>query len=56
VDKKSGRGPMIHIRLDKETHTNLKVIAAKEETTIQQMVEELIIRDVRRHSTKRARG
>jgi predicted DNA-binding ribbon-helix-helix protein len=56
VGKKTGRGPMIHIRLNRETHTSLKMIAAKKETTIQKMVEDLIIRNVKRHLTKEPRG
>jgi len=56
VRKSPDRGPMIHIRLNRETHTSLKMIAAKKETTIQKMVEDLIIRDVKRHLTKEPRG
>ena len=33
---------MIHIRLDEETHTRLKMHAAESKATIQQLVESLI--------------
>jgi predicted HicB family RNase H-like nuclease len=42
------RGPMIHVRLDEDTHRELKVIVAKQGTTIQQLVSELIQKEVAR--------
>lgn len=44
VSKKANptRGPMIHIRLTKETHKDLKTMVAQKETTIQGLVEDLI--------------
>ncbi len=40
--QKSPRDRMIHIRLDIETHKRLKINAAQKETTIQQLVADLI--------------
>lgn len=40
------RGPMIHVRLDEKTHRQLKVIVAKQGTTIQQFVSKLIDKEV----------
>jgi len=39
------RGPMIHVRLDEKTHRRLKIIAAQRTTTIQQLVEDLILKE-----------
>jgi hypothetical protein len=36
------KGRMIHIRLDDKTHRQLKIHAAQNDTTIQQLVENLI--------------
>lgn len=44
--KDLSRGPMIHVRLDKKTHRRLKIIAAQRTTTIQQLVEDLIRREI----------
>ncbi len=41
-----GRGPMIHVRLNEDTHRRLKVIVAKTGTTIQQLVSELIEKEI----------
>jgi len=35
---------MIHIRLDDNTHRQLKINAVQNDTTIQQLVEDLILR------------
>jgi hypothetical protein len=44
---KSGyRGPMIHIRLDEQTHKRLRILVAHRDTTFQQLVEDLIRREV----------
>ena len=40
------RGPMIHIRLDKDTHRQLKVIVAKSGLTMQHLVSELVRKEV----------
>ena len=40
------RGPMIHIRLDKTTHRQLKVRVAQIDTTIQHLVADLIRREI----------
>ncbi len=45
-NKKTSRGPMVHIRLNEKTHRNLKVLVAKSDTTIQQFVADLICREV----------
>lgn len=42
INKKTSRGPMVHIRLNNETHKNLKIYVAQTGKTIQQFVEELI--------------
>jgi len=44
--RKGTRGPMIHVRLDEATHRGLKVHVARTGTTIQQLVEDLIRRQV----------
>jgi predicted HicB family RNase H-like nuclease len=46
--KDSSRGPMIHVRLDEKTHRRLKIVVAQRATTIQQLVEDLIRREVGR--------
>jgi len=40
------RGPMIHIRLDEQTHKQLRILVAHRETTIQQLVNDLVRREV----------
>ena len=40
------RGPMIHIRLDETTHRKLKMRVAHDGTTIQNLVANLIRREV----------
>jgi len=40
------RGPMIHIRLDETTHRKLKIRVARDGTTIQHLVADLIRREV----------
>jgi hypothetical protein len=37
---------MIHVRLDEKTHRHLKIIVAQRTTTIQQLVEDLIHREI----------
>ena len=46
LSKGASRGPMIHVRLDEKTHRRLKIIVAQRTTTIQQLVEDLIVREV----------
>lgn len=46
TSSKSSRGPMIHVRLDEATHRGLKIHVARNGTTIQRLVEELIRRKV----------
>ena len=42
------RGPMIHIRLDEQTHKQLRILVAHQDTTIQQLVNDLVRREVER--------
>ena len=44
--KDPSRGPMIHVRLDEKTHRRLKIVVAQRTTTIQQLVEDLIHREI----------
>ena len=44
--KDASRGPMIHVRLDEKTHRRLKILVAQRTTTIQQLVEYLILGEV----------
>jgi hypothetical protein len=44
--KDSSRGPLIHVRLDEKTHRRLKIVVAQRATTIQQLVEDLIHREI----------
>jgi hypothetical protein len=44
--KDLSRGPMIHVRLDEKTHRRLKIVVAQRTTTIQQLVEDLILREI----------
>jgi predicted HicB family RNase H-like nuclease len=37
---------MIHVRLDEKTHRRLKIVVAQRTTTIQQLVEDLILHEV----------
>lgn len=48
ANKSAYRGPMIHIRLDREIHMELKVLAAQNHITIQKLVEDLIRRRILR--------
>ena len=49
------RGPMIHIRLDEQIHRQLRILVAQQGTTIQQLVNDLVRREVER-SGKRKRS
>ena len=40
------RGPMIHIRLDDQTHKQLRILVAHRDTTIQQLVNDLVRREI----------
>ena len=40
------RGPMIHVRLNETTHRKLKIRVARDSTTIQHLVADLIRREV----------
>jgi len=42
------RGPMIHIRLNEQIHKKLRILVAQRDTTIQQLVNDLIQREVER--------
>ena len=42
------RGPMIHIRLDEQTHRQLRILVAHRDTTIQQLVNDLVRREIER--------
>ncbi|MEA2030924.1 MAG: hypothetical protein U9N55_04935 [candidate division Zixibacteria bacterium] len=44
--KNLSRGPMIHVRLDEKTHRRLKIVVAQRTTTIQELVEDLIRREI----------
>jgi len=39
---------MIHIRIDEQTHKQLRIVVAHRDTTIQQLVADLIRREVGR--------
>jgi len=47
------RGPMIHIRLDEQTHKQLRILVAHRDTTIQQLVNDLVRREVERSSKQK---
>jgi len=47
------RGPMIHIRLDEQTHKQLRILVAYRDTTIQQLVNDLVRREVERSSEQK---
>ena len=51
--KDSSRGPMIHVRLDEKTHRRLKIVVAQRATTIQQLVEDLICREIEGSTSKK---
>jgi predicted HicB family RNase H-like nuclease len=44
--KDASRGLMIHVRLDEKTHRRLKILVAQRTTTIQQLIECMIQREV----------
>ena len=46
LSKDDSRGLMIHVRLDEKTHRRLKILVAQRTTTIQQLVEALIQREI----------
>jgi hypothetical protein len=46
------RGPMIHVRLDEQTHKLLRILVAQRDTTIQQLVNGLVRREVEKPSKK----
>jgi predicted HicB family RNase H-like nuclease len=39
---KQAKLKMVHIRLDERTHRELKILAVRNDTTVQDLVEELI--------------
>ena len=45
---------MIHIRLDSHTHKRLKMEAVQKETSIQKMVEDLILKSISKPQAKGA--
>jgi hypothetical protein len=47
------RGPMIHIRLDEQTHKQLRILVAHRDTTIQQLVNDLVRLEVERSSKQK---
>jgi len=47
------RGPMIHIRLDEQTHRQLRILVAHRDTMIQQLVNDLVRREVERSSKQK---
>jgi hypothetical protein len=47
------RGPMVHVRLDEETHKQLRILVAHRDTTIQRFVNDLIRREVERSGEKK---
>jgi hypothetical protein len=51
--KDSSRGMIIHVRLDEKTHRRLKIVVAQRTTTIQQVVEDLILREIGGSKDKR---
>ena len=51
--KDPSRGPMIHVRLDEKIHRRLKIVVAKRTTTIQQLVEDLIRREIVKSGNKK---
>jgi predicted HicB family RNase H-like nuclease len=51
--KDPSRGPMIHVRLDEKIHRRLKILVAQRTTTIQQLVEDLIQREIGKSGTKK---
>lgn len=42
----TSREPVIHVHLDEKTHRHLKIMVAQKKTTIQQLVEDWIRREV----------
>jgi predicted HicB family RNase H-like nuclease len=46
LSKDASRGPMIHVRLDEKIHRHLKILVAQRAITIQQLVEDLIQREI----------
>ena len=51
--KDPSRGPMIHVRLDEKIHRRLKIVVAQRTTTIQQLVEDLIRREIGKSGNKK---
>lgn len=51
--KTTYRGPMIHVRLDGETHRQLRILVAKKDTTIQKLVNDLVQREIGRSNEHR---
>ena len=51
----NNRGPMVHIRLDEETHRKLKIIVAQSGTTMQQLVKDLILNQVKNSEKKNSK-
>jgi hypothetical protein len=49
------RGPMVHARRDEETHKQLRILRARGNTTIRQLVDELIHPEVDRSNRKNHR-
>jgi predicted DNA binding CopG/RHH family protein len=55
MNKNNNKEKMIHIRLDDTTHKRLKIEAVQEGTTIQRMVEDLILQKLSRSRTREIR-
>jgi len=58
MKKNSSKQPkdrMIHIRLDDKTHRRLKIEAVQNDTTIQSLVEELILQSLVKSQVKDVR-
>jgi hypothetical protein len=49
----SSRYPMIHLRLDEKTHRRIKIVVAQRTNTIQQLVEDLIRREIEDREIRR---
>jgi len=51
--KTTYRGPMIHIRLDGETHKQLQILVSKKDRSIQQLANDLVQRGIGRSNEYR---
>ncbi len=55
MEREGGKKRMIHIRLSDEAHRRLRILAAELDTSIQEWVEGIVIRELERYERGKER-